>query len=404
MLPACRGADQKINNKCLMKGVNEEMKESSKCKEDKRMSKTVSLLLIMTLVSTAALSGVLAKYVITDNATDMARVARFGVVTTVEGDLFGDSYSAAGGNSIQAWNNANNPTATAGTKGQNIIAPGSGNDKGMTISVTGTPEVSTRIILDEPENASGADYVNTDVFLKKGNYSVMKKISADDIAISEADRSSYYELDNGTFTRLTADPAGDYVYKEIRLTEASEGADMLNNDYYPIQWSVGGTTLTGNNNKVAGVMSAVGSAMHMAEGTDIYAGKRIVMADPNTNLGGAIGSQNVSWKWAFGSEWEDAANSSNGNFENGTLVDREDTVLGELITKAAGTVGSYEVAVMDGATGTQINYASIPAKSGAANNVYVAYTGSTAPASWDKANVACLSVNFGARVTVEQVD
>lgn len=395
-------------------------------REKNKMTRAASILLVLVLMTTSFLSGVLAKYVITDNGTDMARVAKFGVVTTVEGSLFGDSYAATTDDSIQAWA-VNGPTVSADTKGTDVVAPGTKNDKGMTISVTGTPEVSTRIIFDAPENGSNADYANSDIYLKNGDYSIMAAIAVADATITSDNMGDYYTYDSSAKTFAVISDASDIpstgnVYKRINMTNANGIGVMTaghastadanwnaSNDYYPITWKIDGTAIsTAANNNVAGVLTTIGSGLNMSAGTGTLAGKYVAEAVPNTNLGTSIGSKKVTWAWDFstasGDSWQDIA--TGGNWENTTIEDACDTLLGEMIAQAAtsGGLSTYKIAKAGNSTLDEVLYANVPVVSGSANNAYVAYTGSTVPSVVADADVACLTVSFGARVTVEQID
>ena len=198
------------------------------------------------------------------------------------------------------------------------------------------------------------------------------------------------------------------------------------NAYYPIKWSVGGTqattvpaasTTAATTNDVAGVMMALGAGVNMTKQTsgDLN-GKYTATANPNNDLSSSIGSKKITWEWDFstadGDVWKDVA--TGGNWENTSIEDACDTVLGEMIADAVNGTGAfasdsadeYDVAVMDGSTLKQIVYANPDASSGSTNKVIVAYKGGgTAPTSWNDSNaLACLTVTFGARITVEQID
>ena len=60
-----------------------------------KVMRLLSLLLVMTLISTCAISGTFAKYVTRASGEDQARVAKWGVLVSVEGDkLFAPEYEA----------------------------------------------------------------------------------------------------------------------------------------------------------------------------------------------------------------------------------------------------------------------------------------------------------------------
>lgn len=97
--------------------------------------KIASLMIMLCLISTCAIGTTFAKYVTGDTATDSARVAKWGVRLTMQGDdLFSNQYAA-------------NDSALAGQlsvkSSSDIVAPGT---KGSTVfSISGTPEVAANI-------------------------------------------------------------------------------------------------------------------------------------------------------------------------------------------------------------------------------------------------------------------
>lgn len=370
--------------------------------------RTAAVMLVLALASACAISGVLAKYVVTDNGTDTARVAKFGVVTSAVGDLFGSSYHAvADGNTIQAWEQ-NAPTVAAfDGKDTLVVAPGTKNDQGMTFTVKGTPEVSTKLTLDAPEGESGTvddkNYVNTDIFLKAGSYAIMAKQAVSDVVITKDNCGDFYTYAGNAFTQVTAStiPTTGDVYKRIAMNMGSA-------DYYPIKWKVNGTEIATQN--VETLQTTVAEALAGAVGATTANGVTTASHVPNYTYEGTAGNglAKVTWEWAFGTAWEDVASDTvAANWENTTNADFADTLLGEMIAQAAtsGGIADYKVAVMaaNNASGTEVQYEQIDADSDSANKVYVAFTGS-APSKWSDANVACLTVTFGERITVEQVD
>ena len=123
-----------------------------------KMMRIASVLLVAVLLSTCAISGTFAKYVTTDSGSDTARVAKWGVTVVAGGNLFGKNYEAKtneGGNQISA-SVANSADTSESDK---IVAPGTKSDKGMTISVKGTPEVKNAITVTTTSN------YNKDIFL-----------------------------------------------------------------------------------------------------------------------------------------------------------------------------------------------------------------------------------------------
>ena len=101
-----------------------------------KMMRLASGLLVAVLITTSTISGTFAKYVTTADATDSARVAKWGVEVTVTGDEAFDT-------------NYDDAVAVAGTKvvssnGDNVLAPGT-NGTLMTAKVSGKPEVMVKV-------------------------------------------------------------------------------------------------------------------------------------------------------------------------------------------------------------------------------------------------------------------
>ena len=122
-----------------------------------------SLLLALTLISVCAISGTFAKYVTKVEGEDQARVAKWGVVLTVDGKNFADKYVATD----EGYLDAGGEYSVVSIDGKAVVAPGTpdaDDGLGMTATVKGTPEVATRYTLEGK--------AIKDVVLKKGTYSL----------------------------------------------------------------------------------------------------------------------------------------------------------------------------------------------------------------------------------------
>lgn len=108
------------------------------------MMRVASVMLVMVLMTTSVISGTFAKYVTADNGSDSARVAKWNVTATVEGNLFSDSYKNAPTTYTEN-ETEDSITVQAEAKGTNVVAPGTQNDEGMKITLTGTPEVDVKV-------------------------------------------------------------------------------------------------------------------------------------------------------------------------------------------------------------------------------------------------------------------
>lgn len=319
-----------------------------------KMLRLASALLILTLLTTSIIGGTFAKYVTTESGSDTARVAKFGVVATVSGDLFGSTYAAVdNGNTIISYSQ-NGGTVSANTEGVKVVAPGTENKAGLKLSAKGTPEVSTTVKFAQ------ADSTNSDIYLKAGDYGVMVKYEG---VRTDANISSYYTLNDGTYTKATAVPAANVDVYELRDTA------NVGDTYYPLTWYANGTAVANQ----AAVTTALETKFKDKE------------FKPNETLDL---SANVGWAWEFRNGTDDDAKAAS---------DKKDTILGDMISK------SVAVVKKDGDDWSAVEYKDITAAGG--NTITVAYTGTTAPTDLESDDIcACLTVAFGASITVEQVD
>lgn len=128
-----------------------------------KMMRLASCLLVAVMLTTSVISGTFAKYVTSDSATDTARVAKWGVTVTTEGETtFADSYDG---------------TVVTSVTEQNVVAPGTKNDTGVTFTITGKPEVKVKVDIDLK--------VKDEVFLKAGTYPDTTKTDAPDFTFAE---------------------------------------------------------------------------------------------------------------------------------------------------------------------------------------------------------------------------
>lgn len=110
-----------------------------------KMMRLAAVLLVCVLLSTSVIGGTFAKYVTTNGGADEARVAAFGVKIDIADDmgLFTTTYSSDE-TGTGAYNGDTVSIASGTTP--NLVAPGT---KGfMTFTITGTPEVATRVSID----------------------------------------------------------------------------------------------------------------------------------------------------------------------------------------------------------------------------------------------------------------
>ena len=182
-------------------------------------------MLSMCLITTCAIGTTLAKYTTGGSAADTARVAKWGVEVSTSGTLFGKQYKDV----IVAQDDATMTVQSSEAINNiaNVVAPGTKNEAGVQVKVTGTPEVDFTV------SATTNGVTIEDIYLKAGTYAVMVPVAKQ--TVTALNCSNYYVYD-----------AANKVYKQATDTTYSEYFMLQDkiqfvNDYYPIVWSVNGT-------------------------------------------------------------------------------------------------------------------------------------------------------------------
>ena len=140
-----------------------------------KKARILAFLMTVALTTTSFISGTVAKYTTSDATGDSAQVAKWGVELSVDGTLFGKNYEDYDGGSATS----NHPTASTtdseiSVKSESeakLVAPGTQNDTGITVSLTGKTEVRTKVTME-------ISYQN--VCLPKGNYYMLTKAAPTD--------------------------------------------------------------------------------------------------------------------------------------------------------------------------------------------------------------------------------
>jgi hypothetical protein len=199
-------------------------------------------LLVLTLVTTSILSGTFAKYVTSDSASDSARVAKFGAVVTASGSLFGTTYIDAAGGNTPGGAAADLTVVSSSNPQDNVVAPGTKNDTGITVAFSGAPEV--------------------------------------DVALSVVMTDGYKEV----FLKANQD------LPDMTTGDTEDDFDNAA-DYYPVKFTltqtIGANTTTLVN---AGRLTAVETELEELSAT----------IDANTDLATTIGTLTLTWAWDFG--------------------------------------------------------------------------------------------------------
>lgn len=224
-----QGKNLKWAQSPIRKGVFHIMKKN-------KLMRLASGLLVAVLITTSTISGTYAKYVTSDSAEDTARVAKFGVVVTADGALFGEMYK----DEIVTEESA--ATVVSSEADVNVVAPGTKNEDGMTFTVTGQPEVDVKLTVDVT--------AAKDIFLNNGVYADMTTGDAED-----------------KFT--VNETAGKYYPVKFTLVQTNDQ---------------GTTTLVDK-----GTIAAVETALN-----------REVVYQANENLADKVGTFVLTWAWDFG--------------------------------------------------------------------------------------------------------
>lgn len=206
-------------------------------KKNKTM-RIASVLLIAVLLTTSVISGTFAKYVTRGEIGDSARVAKFGVTISGSGTLFDQNYFREG--------DGNTPAGTAtdtdgvvltieSSDGSKLVAPGSKNNTGMSLTVNGAPEVDVKVTLKIEDGSK-------DVWLGQGVYP------------------------NRTTAALGDSFENGILYQPIVYT----------------LWLDGSVLKTGNLNEIAAFLTTY----------ELY-------VDANTNMTGVNYTYTLTWAWDF---------------------------------------------------------------------------------------------------------
>lgn len=239
-----------------------------------RMMRAASALLVAVLLTTSTISGTFAKYVTTAEGSDSARVAKWGVEVGVVGSLFENSYINAPDDSADA--------TVISVNDEDVVAPGTKNETGLTFKITGQPEVETKVEIKVGTVDGGVftDGTAKDVVIPADTYTDYTKVIG-------------YEQTGG----------------KDDITKPVYGTFILADDYHPLRF-----TLKQNGAEVAGCVDVDISVIE-----DYLEGATVSKPyDPNTVLDDVLGTYTLTWSWAY------------GEFDGIQPNDRADTLLGQV--------------------------------------------------------------------------
>ena len=150
------------------------------------------LALAFTLISTCLLGGTMAKYTTTGSGTYKARIAKWGVEVNATGfGFFSDTYAK----DDDSYTLVTNTVISAGGTSDKVVAPGTSGSAG-TITISGTPEVASRVTFAVDTTASGI-FVGTN----KTAWTVANSVAYEPILWSVSG-SGITPVTDGTFADL----------------------------------------------------------------------------------------------------------------------------------------------------------------------------------------------------------
>lgn len=275
----------------------------TKKKNQNKIIKIAAALMILCLMTTCAISATFAKYATTDSTEDTARVAKWGVVLSASGTLFGKNYatnSTTDSDAIIALGSDQHADTHSVVANDKVVAPGTKNEVGMLLKLNGTPEVAFSVAASTTSNNL------KDICLEAGTYGVMVEIYGVNAAtvFDDINRPIYkYNSDTKKYTQVDAyDEEIEHYY------ELQNKVTVEENGYYPVVW-----TLTKNDAKVNdySTVTALTNAIRTdVNGTANDGAKKVYDANHILN-----DTYKITWAWVF---------------ENGENNNKADTILGNI--------------------------------------------------------------------------
>lgn len=260
-----------------------------------KMMRIAAVLLVVTLLSTCAISGTFAKYITTGEGAGSARVAKWGIEITMEDDLFDAEYATDDDNYTGEY-------SVVSADGTDVVAPGTFKDDAITATISGTPEVATRLYLDLT--------VTKDIGLEAGDYLdyTTGLDDADTFNLGEA----YYPV---KFDIAFSGTIADHPNMNFSISS------LLARAGYPAAVSADGISLTELKKFIAdneGYFPVAGNTNTYGIGCD-EDGRIYVDVPAGKTIDGTF---TLSWAWAF----EQVA--MDDPTDNSSIYDKADTFLG----------------------------------------------------------------------------
>ena len=272
------------------------------------------LMLTLCMVTACLVGSTLARFTMGESTRDAAQVAKWGVVLSVRGDLYGTNYlNAAKGNTATAGDtnitvNSNSLSALDPTR-LNVVAPGTeGNE--LVLSLSGTAEVTTVCSLE---------LVAQNIYLNQGIYGEMTEengVTTENIGalISQGLYINQGSAEKPSYQKLAEAPAD---LTGIRFYQVKNRFE-LTDDYYPVVYSapgLSGVTSSTQSDSLASIAKAFAEAIkggsveeaspdasgkisYAVTGSPISAGTELNMGlDPLAVAD--VETLRITWTWAI---------------------------------------------------------------------------------------------------------
>lgn len=202
-----------------------------------KMMRVASILLVAVLLTTSIISGTFAKYVTSGETGDQARVAKFGVTIAGSGSLFAQTYYYEGlnntpGKEADVFDGTWSSLTVESSNGDNLVAPGTQNDEGMSLTVAGAPEVDVKVELK-------VDEASEDVFLAEGWFADRTTAALGDPFLNdEAYYPIVYTLTKGAETLKTGSLQEIKTFLDTYVLYVDANTVMDSADYtYTLTWA-----------------------------------------------------------------------------------------------------------------------------------------------------------------------
>ena len=278
-----------------------------------KMMRLASVMLVLTMLTTCAISGTFAKYTTQDSASDTARVAKWGIVLQADGKLYGENYGTGTNSAPTTDTTVANLSVDADA---NAVAPGTENKKGLSFSVNGTPEVRTEL---------KATITCQNIYLAAGKYALM--VAAPSVTATSFVADTYYTQSGDAYTLANtfSDSASYFSMEDI--------VDLESKNYYPVIYQADITT--GNTEADSLMAIAADYAKKLNGGTEVVSTEEndlytytitSKVYDPNFDYSSLeVADESLTWAWAYEGQ-NDGADTILANLQAGAAVVDVDTL------------------------------------------------------------------------------